>query len=801
MQNFKPISINAVTLLIVAGIAVVAFLSILYQVTVYQSEWAAYNPTNGSWQNFNALSRVYNGERPGVDFTLYLGFGPMLLAYPIFALAGGSYTDSTAVLYAIHHVTFVFAAYGLARLSGLRGAISVITSVLLYILVGLKMPVPYLAPINNLLSPNSSVLGLRSLLPFVTLGALYVAHRLAPTALTGMRGAALAGAIAGLQPLWSNDYGIPSALVLVALAVAVLPDWTRPKSLLQVSAVLLVSAGGAFIVGATVLTQGSPLQWAQENFVSIATDQFWYFVLNPEQKVFSLSDVPFNWLFLVGITAIGVLIAAYLKDKTKLQYLALVYIASTSLLAGYLGFVGGMALDRYFAGWWRAAIYIIPVAAMVAWRWRKLRLGISFPVGVRRCCSAIGTVATVFVLMFGAAQSEIIVHERNFPDDRRAADVPELDGRLPGNIMPLVEEARLVRRELDALGIEGDRRVFSTYATAFDRIAGASPATRQDYIIHALGSANRDAYVEALVTGRFPYATTPSADLIKWETWNERVNWWFYREFYLRYEPLKVIAYARLWRLRPEPLSPVGRRLTCTVYQDSASNVRIELPGETGGRGKVYVEIAIDYGVDLVELPLPLIGDRAIVQAAVDGSGRRRSHPIFEVASFGISAGQQRALFPVLHDRGRTSTIALRAYPGDRASLTLRSCTAIEYLDAQQVEFHRASGSNSIRGRIHVSEVTKRASVIDYERDGIIGIPIQDAPLEDIRAGLIAESRCLEDPRVVGVLYPPLVLGFKGEHDDALRECLAQEGELVLRSGSEQDQGIGEVFREGEYDE
>jgi len=393
------------------------------------------------------------------------------------------------------------------------------------------------------------------------------------------------------------------------------------------------------------------------------------------------------------------------------------------------------------------------------------------------------------------------VHERNFPDDRHAADAPELDGRLPGNIMPLVEEARSVRRELDALGIEGNRRVFSTYATAFDRIAGARPATRQDYIIHALGSENRAAYLGAMVTGRFPYATTPNADLIKWETWNERVNWWFYREFYLRYEPLKVIAYARLWRLRAEPLTPIGRRLPCSVYQDSASNVRIELPGEAAGRGKAYVEIAIDYGVDLDELPLPLIGDRAIVQATVDGSGRRRSHPVFEVASFGISASQRRALFPVLHDRGRTSTVALKVYPGDRASMTLRSCTATEYLDAQQVEFHRGSGSNPIRGTIHVSEITKRASVIDYKHDGIIGIPIQDAPLEDIRAGLIVESRCLEDPRVVGVLYPPLVLGFKGQRDDALRECLAQEGDLVLRSGSEQDQGIGDVFREGEYDE
>jgi hypothetical protein len=784
----------------VGGLVVVAIAT--GTVAVDQLAWASFNPTNGSFQNWNALHRISLGQIPGIDFTIYLGFGPTLLAYPFAALAGVSYAGTTAILFILHHVAFAVAGYVLGRLAGLSRAPAIVAASTLFCLASLNLDIGsrILDLTRLLLNANTSAIGLRAFLPFVTVGLLRCIWRWRAQWLTGIRGAATVGVIAGAQPLWSNDYGPPSAVLLLLLGTVFLVDWRRPREAIRILSVLVVGAALGFVVCASLVTLGHPLTWARENFIDIASDQYWLFVMDASRKVFSLEDIPLTLWKGAAVASAGVLILAAYRDRRRVGYLALGYIGLVSAAAGFLSYIGGMSLDRYFAGLARASFFVIPAGTVAAYRMLDEAFHIPVPAAARWLRPAFGLVGlcvAVYAIASLAFSGSALIKLRGLERGKAGIVVAELGGSLPENHREAVDFARRVRREMDAAGVPADRRLFSTYATAIDAIAGAVQPTRQDYIIHALGQRNRSSYLETFIKGRYQYATTPNPDLIVWETWNERVNWWFYRELYRRYAPVEDVSYARIWKLRSEPLPPLDEPIECRVESTSDNAVMLHIGSDLGneptelagnvahgtGSGAVYVEVRVNYSVDLETRPIPILGQRWIAQATDIHSARQQGIGGVGEGTFALSNITPTWVFPVLHRLGGMSTVKIEVYPENRADLTIHSCSARTYVDAEATrpaEEEEASHPIAVRtvryGASSLAIVVRPRSSKPY-----LGIILENPPLDVLRPDAYVEHPCIKGQDVLAVTYPPATVWLRGKPEDDLAKCLGKDPVITLR--------------------
>ena len=119
-------------------------------------------------------------------------------------------------------------------------------------------------------------------------------------------------------------------------------------------------------------------------------------------------------------------------------------------------------------------------------------------------------------------------------------------------VIPATEEFRGgVRMYSDIISAKeflGDKKIFSTYASAQEVVQNQFQPSGFDYIIHVLGDEQRKKYLESFRKGDFDYAVTIREEHNDWENWIKRANWFFYRELYRNYSPVFENGYKRYWQ-------------------------------------------------------------------------------------------------------------------------------------------------------------------------------------------------------------------------------------------------------------
>lgn len=101
---------------------------------------------DGAYQTFNGLARLRAGQVPGRDFVAYLGIGPLLALFPVFAASGGHVAAS---VYASHALTGV-------ALSVVFGLIAVLIARRASLWIGLLFGLVPLALIQLLWEPTQA---------------------------------------------------------------------------------------------------------------------------------------------------------------------------------------------------------------------------------------------------------------------------------------------------------------------------------------------------------------------------------------------------------------------------------------------------------------------------------------------------------------------------------------------------------------------------------------------------------------------------------------------------------------------
>lgn len=652
----------------------------------YEGAFLDYNPINGDFQTYNPLRRMSAGEMPGRDFHPYLGLGTTYATYLPYKLLGENFSASKTGSFLVHGVLFGIGNFVLLMLLGASGVVALALSFLVYLyaymaadflymlpfgIAATESGLPFAQTFRALAAPENSCLGIRTALPLITAGILLLCYRRGW--LKNPRAEAITwGVLSGLQVAWSNDYGFVSAALLVAIYNIYIArgNWAER---IAVGSTQLLAAVAAAIFIITLATGFYPHNWLHYNFSGVAKDQFWYFMFDEKDKIFSpaifLRD-PKNLLFLSFLLVVGggLAVQQFFSKRREAEKLLLIFVIGATLAAGILSSIGGGFMWRYFSATVRLAPFVLLwlcwLAARPLVKWRPESL---LAVGTLVAAAGFFYFFTPISLWNYSTWVTAKAGQNYFYNE-------ETGGYLPESQKGEIAIALKIRDTLKDAPPE--KRLFSTYSTLADAVSGSFQASHIDYIIHALGSENRRNYLAAFDKWKPAFISTPREDFSLWEVWSRRVNWWFYREMLPLYEPVMATPYHLFWQRRAHPAAPVAAaHFTCKM---EGENFTLTDDG-TLARTPHYVELIIRHDARVRPSGVPVIGSRGLLtvtemNSALDGF-RGIGLGGEDNRSYNAPMEANPLIIMVEHQPGSVSRVVLKASPEPRAKLNPKGCS------------------------------------------------------------------------------------------------------------------------------
>lgn len=699
-----------------------------------------YKAYNGAFQTFNPLRRIFLGEIPGRDFNPYLGLGTTYVTAAITYIFGGNFAASKLSIYLLSTVLHLLVLITLFFLSGFSIKKSFIAAAFVFILISYDLY--RLAPFWEIAGPGNSNLGMRSALPFISSWiVLFIVkfYNEKPQIFY-----LLMGILIGIQPLWSNDYGIPSSVALSGVATLYLIKQEKHK--IAKAILLFSSAVIAFFTVASILTGGNTILWLNDNFSGVAKDQFWYFVwYKGKNKIFSLNDLFFTPLLYIYIGSL-LFLFIYVLNRTNIKYLLLLYIGVTAIMAGMLSSIGGTFSIRYYLATILTGFFIVPLTLHLCFSLSLIKLS-------RLPSFNIYLLLIVYIPVL--IINTIPIYSLVSNSTTQYFWVEELGGWLPNKWKPSIQIARNIKKELPAT------EILSTYSSGIDVVAKAFNPTKIDYIIHALGTHARSHYIESLKSKKPKYITTLREDYTQWETWVRRTNWWFYREFIKDYQPVEATFYNIIWQRRANSKKQVYPPVSCFITKVSNNKTTINISTNKKNDSVIYyAEIGLKYHIEVKPSGIPIIGNRGIVNATEKKTALTKPIAKTSNRSYGIPPSANNWYVPMEHKTGTSSVLELQVYPENRAKLIVESCQAQLIAPVDDFAFNRPLALVNVSN----SKWQKGVSI---------------APLNNSRAGIaIASTEILPE------LYPGMDIEFASS---GKRKIIAIENNQVWVTGNSLD--------------
>lgn len=631
-----------------------------------------FNPLNGHFQNYNSLSRLLAGQIPYRDFPAYLGSAALFLPFPGFFILGGNLSASNASTEFICGVMSFLSFVVLLRLCGTRPLLAWTIGAFLG-----TLPWP-------MLMANQSAIGIRSFLPFL---AVMLFRQITKTDKSHLVKFCLLGLLAGMMPLWSNDYGIPTFLVFSFVSFIYLPDSFKMPIILKSGIIFFLSAIASFGILLNLVTRGNPLTWFQFS-QDVSLDQFWYFNPNTSAKVFGLDTLPID--IFIALSVLPLLMSViFWSIRGRQSHWAFVVLIIFSTIGGVAisGIIGTFEL-RYFAPLWRVDIVFIPYIVLEIFKacfkkqkttsvkWMRIRNIFHGEVALASCL-----LAFLFVWKYEVG---LIWH----PPEETDIFVQELGGAVPASYKDAIDIARAMKIEMDKKKIPPNRRLLSTYATMVSVLSGSQQDT-PDYIIHALGS-KRHLFADALDQG-YQRVETINPDFFIWGRWNLRTSWPFFRKLFLEWKPVTQTPWSFIWEKRELPLKPEGQAI-CQMSPDQQDGfTRYTITSAV--KEPYWTEVTLNLKTSLVSNGIPIIGSRGIIEIAEEPSKRIGNTYLYSsyqelqsliVSSWTAPLKDGLVVFPVMLEPNRTTTLAIRSLPIQRSSVLVSDCSAQLFMEVSK---------------------------------------------------------------------------------------------------------------------
>jgi hypothetical protein len=358
-----------------------------------------------------------------------------------------------------------------------------------------------------------------------------------------------------------------------------------------------VSAWISFFGAASLFSGWNPLSVLGYMFVSIPSDQFWYFWWPPNPFIgdihgfieFVSISAGLKWLIwmgIIGLTALmwfWILILLYKKPwKVFLAKWSLVefsfFSLLSSLIAGCVPFIG-IASPHYFFPFLRIFWFIL-IVILIHGIWRKKADLLSKRTAY---LSLFLSLMTIPWIVFGVKSiNETLANRGSF------VCYSELGNCLGGTYVDTWKMVNLLR----------GGTLWSTYASILEILRWEHQVSGYDYIIHALWEEKRNEYVSKFRLTQPQYVQTIRPNFfVGYEYWLQVTTWNFYRELFEKYTPIFVSRYSVIWEKSEKNTEPVN--IPC--FSDS-SHIKLTSP-DIG-----IVSVQIEYSTN-PKIKIPILSN------------------------------------------------------------------------------------------------------------------------------------------------------------------------------------------------
>lgn len=637
ITNRRLIKITA----IISFIYLVVLAAHLIIIALFSGTYIQTYAADGTFQLYNPLRRLFDGQTIGKDFPFFHGVGVPILHYPFFILFGHNLFAAetakwlvTPVLFFVTSLLF-FAAY-------FKNVKKTLISTAVFSLFAFQF--------INVVFPGNSLVGVRTTFP--VLAGAFMLWR--PVLMIRIRSLPF-------------SFYKPVLFLLLALAVAcgteqglaaitaygILEFIKYARSTLQIRRWLMLFLGDMLAIAATVflvitiLTTGHPLQALHYALIDIPKDQGWYFGAPPNEflSIDSLSLLVDKYFLPMGGTILLGLGLLYFVMKRSLIKPDKSYVAQYYILYGLIVFVVG--ISGYFA----PSAQLIPLHRVLALFMAAI-LFEQWVFGKSKNKNIIASNSTRYVLLAITAVILLYATVITAHDTTRFQII---------NILKLSKHARNNQLDTGSLSAQWQKRVtrfqpflqdnpslWSTYTSVYDSVNGTLSSSRggEDYIIHALGKERRESYEKDFINQRPSYVITLKPTYFRYEEWLWIRHWSFYKQLFENYEIVADNDAHVLWKYQ------VGRQkahvVPINLRNDQNGEIKMTFPKSS--KVQLY-EINVSYKAHGA---MPTLNKFPRYMIRIESS---------EIQRFDISlpAYQTTWSFPVVVAPGQTS-ITLRPY-------------------------------------------------------------------------------------------------------------------------------------------
>ncbi len=564
---------------------------------------------DGDFQNYNVFRRLLDGQVQYRDFVNYLGNGMIFVNFPLiwlFDSFGESVfiTNFTAsILYSF--ILFV-SCYLMIRDRKKAYVTASIAAIMAFVMLHMgtwgSFYYNYIYDVLHFEELGHSMRTTRAFLPFLLVGIFYLIKKIVKKEnllLYILRSNVLTMGVyflLGVLTVWSNDYGY-ACVICFFIIMTIINLLGRKKPVLNrlmMYGSAIIAAFIGMLLSITVVTHGHVPDYFAVN-KGIMDYQFWYYG-NYYDKYLTFFDIfkdrKFVFLTVVFFVHAVAFVVRTVGRKIDDNDICKLFLHSTCYSASLI-YVVGSGGHNY------TSVEIFTYILVIGFIWKVVKKAVSFirKMKVIKSCPFISKAGRRINVVVQKVKenktaayviSMLILYCISVNIIRTSVSYTDRD-RVEG-----LKVFSVIGRGLDEDAKEiSDGVLFSTYAGALETVSGAFQPTGTDYIIHVLGDGQREMYIDNFKHGDYRYASTLKNGYTLWEYWASRVNWFFYRELYANYEPVRETNYSVIWeKSDKENVINTEAELEWEYINSSTCRIDVALPDYEDG---AYVDLYIKY--------------------------------------------------------------------------------------------------------------------------------------------------------------------------------------------------------------
>lgn len=546
---------------------------------------------NGTFQLYNPLRRMAEGQILGHDFPFFHGVSVPLIHYPLFEALGHNLFAAEVVKWTVSPLLFIASAivFFLCYFRSLRPAI---ISSAVYIIISLYC--------IDAVQPGNSLMGVRTTGPMLV-AAFMLLHSNWTIPVGGRKFnlyRPVLHLLMGLAVSMGTEQGV--SLVLAYIMVRGYSLYKQgSRSFIRAIIVLLLESLSILCLTLIVIaatTGGHPLEAMRYALIDIPKDQGWYFGAPPNgilawNTLDYLLD-PRLVIYMLPVIAAGLTVFILGQKSGRL-------CNKKTLAFATMATYGVVVFAASITGYWAPSTQLIPLARVTG----AILVAISIQVCITKVdVSKLGH-RIIYTPLVGICILSIIVVAETAFIYKRLSYLPvdnivksSIDARRQSDY-GVMSEAWKKRYDAFAPYINTGSSVWSTYTGVYESMInqfGQSPGG-EDYIIHALGPERRANYTQTFINKKPDYVITLKPSYFIYEEWLWSRHWDFYREVVTNYSIATENDSHFLWKRVDDSNSRQAfTQKGYTTKRLSSYEYSLTLPAADIG---VY-EVTVDYTIN-----------------------------------------------------------------------------------------------------------------------------------------------------------------------------------------------------------